>query len=236
MRSNGCLAHYQFIYYTRMASHARKIIVIGAAGVALAAAGVLPSYVFAASDSPTHVSSATHRRLKFEHLGTVSAVADSSITLATKGGTTYTVDVQNARIVKAGTTVPLATVVVGDPIVVIGPTHGTTIDARTVFDKPAARLEHRLERRWAHHRGTIIGGTIATISSGEFTLVPKGHPGRPARPSILIDTNATTVVTRAGQPVPFSALGVNSEVIVSGTREAKDAPLLASKIIIRNRQ
>ena len=217
-----------------MASHARKIIVIGAAGVALAAAGVLPSYVFAASDSPTHFST-THRRLRFEHLGTVSAVADSSITLATKGGTTYTVDVQNARIMKAGTAVSLATVAVGDPIAVIGPTQGTTIDARVVFDKPAARLEHRLERRWAH-RGTIVGGTIATISSGEFTLVPKGHPGRPARPSILVDTNATTVVTRAGQPVPFSALGVNSEVIVSGTREAKDAPLVASKIIIRNRQ
>lgn len=211
-----------------MASHARKIIVIGAAGVALAAAGILPSYVFAAPDSPTHFST-THRRLRFEHLGTVSAVTDSSITLATKGGTTYSVDVQNAKIMKAGSAVPLATVAVGDPIAVIGPVQGTTIDARVVFDKP----NHRLERRLAH-RGTIIGGTIATISSGEFTLVPKGHPGRPARPSILVDTNATTVVTRAGQPVPFSALGVHSEVIVSGTREAKGATLVASKIIIRN--
>ncbi len=225
---------YPFIH-TLMASHARKIIVIGAAGVALAAAGVLPSYVFAASESPTHISSAIHRRLRFEHFGTVSAVADSSITLATKKGTTLTVDVQNAKIMKAGATVPLATVAVGDPIAVLGPAHGTTIDARTVFDKPTARLEHRLERRWERHHGAVIGGTIATISSGEFTLVPKSHPGRPARPSVMIDTNATTVVTHAGQPVPFSALGVNSEVIVSGTREAKGT-LIASKIIIRNRQ
>lgn len=217
-----------------MASHARKIIVIGAASVALAAAGILPSYAFAASDPPTHFFSTAHRRLRFEHLGTVSAVTDSSITLATKGGTTYTVDAQNAKIMKAGSAVSLATVAVGDPIAVIGRAQGATIAARAVFDKPSAQLEHRLERRWAH-RGRIVGGTIATISPGEFTLIPKGHPGRPARPSILVDTNATTVVTRAGQQVPFSALGVHSEVIVSGTHEAKSATLVASKIIIRNR-
>lgn len=212
-----------------MAPQTRKIIVIGAASVALAAAGILPSYVLAAPNSPKHPSAA-HRRFRFERMGTVSSIASSSITLATKKGMVYTVDVQDARILKAGNTVSLATVAVGDHVAVIGPAHGDTIAARTVFDGP----QHALRpQRWARH-GNVIGGMIATISPGEFTLVPKGHPGRPARPAIAVDTNVNTVITRAGQPAPFSALGTDTEVIVSGTREA-DGVLVASKILIRNR-
>ena len=213
-----------------MASHAQKIIVIGATSVALAAAGMLPPYALAAPGSSTQ-SSTISRRLKFEHFGTVSAVAGPLITLATKGGATHTVDVQNARILKAGSKVRVATVMVGDPIAVIGPMQGNTIDAQVVFDTPTSRHE-----RQAAPQGRIVGGTIVTISPGEFTLVPKGHPGRPARPAITIDTNANTIIARMGQQVPFSALGTNVEVIVSGTYEAKKETLLASKIIIRNRQ
>ena len=212
-----------------MASHTQKIIVIGAASVALAAAGILPTYVFAAPGSPTQLST-SHRRLKFEHRGTVSAIDGSSITLDTKKGTTYTVDVQNAKIMKAGSTILLSTVAVGDPIAVMGPTQGKTIDARVVFDKPSTRLEHRLT-----HRGNIVGGTISAISPEGFTLVPKGHPGQSPRPSITVVLDAQTVVTRAGQPVSLSLLGVNSEVIVSGVHQAKSTTLTASKVIIRSR-
>lgn len=197
--------------------------------MALAAAGILPSYVLAAPNSPKHPSAA-HRRFKFERMGTVSSVAGSSITLATKRGIIYTVDAQDARILKAGNTVSLATVAVGDHVAVIGPTQGDTIAAHTIFDGP--RHAPRLTRHARH--GNVIGGTIAAISPGEFTLVPKGHPGRPARPAITVDTNVSTVITRAGQPAPFSALGTDTEVIVSGTRAA-DGVLVASKILIRNR-
>jgi hypothetical protein len=200
-----------------------KIIVIGAAGVALAAGGVLPSFVFAATDSRTSSSSTAHRRFGFEHVGTVSSVNGSSITLAARNGVTYTVDAENAKIVKGGSTTSLSAIVVGDPIAVIGPTQSTTIDAKAIFDGPHATSEHH---------GTIVGGTIATISSGELTLIPKTHLNRRARPDITVTINADTVVTKAGQVVTLNSLIAGTNIIVSGTRESSTT-LTATKIIIR---
>lgn len=208
-----------------MALHARKTIVIGAASVALAAAGILPFYAFAAPNPRATHPSAAHRRFGIERLGTISSINGSSVTLTTKKGVLYTVDAQHAKIMKDGVSASLAAVAVGDPIAVIGHAKGDNITARVVFDGPRVREERR---------GLIIGGTVTTVAPGEFVLAPKGHHNRPARPAVTVDTNADTVITRAGQVVPSDTLSAGSEVIVSGTRETNSA-LIASKVIIRKR-
>lgn len=208
-----------------MALYTRKTIVIGAASVALAAAGILPFYALAAPDSNTAHPSAIHRRLGIERLGTVSSVSDSSITLTTKKGLVYTVNIQDAKIVKEGVAASFAAVSVGDPIAVIGPAQGDAIDAHTVLDGQSTRLGRR---------GGIIGGTVTTVSSGEFTLIPKSHPGHPVRPPVLVNITADTIVTRAGQKVSLGTLSTGSEAIVSGTHE-QNGTFVASKIIVRKR-
>ena len=208
-----------------MALHARKTIVIGAASVALTAAGILPFYAFAAPNPRATHPSATHRRFGIERLGTISSINGSSVTLTTKKGVLYTVDAQHAKIMKDGVSTSLAAVAVGDPIAVIGHAKGDNITARVVFDGPRVREERR---------GLIIGGTVTMVAPGEFILAPKSHPNRPARPAVTVDTNIDTVITRAGQVVSPDALSTGSAVIVSGTRETNGA-LIASKVIIRKR-
>ncbi|HUY62528.1 MAG TPA: DUF5666 domain-containing protein [Candidatus Paceibacterota bacterium] len=208
-----------------MASPIRKLIVIGAASVALAAAGIVPSYALA-SQNPRTNAPAGHRRFGGGRFGTVSGVDGSSITLATHAGATYTIDAGNARIIKAGSDAPLSAVTVGDPIAVFGTTTAPeTIDARVIVDGPPARRAKR---------GGIIGGVVGAVSAGTFTLTPKGHPGRPPRPAVTVVTDTETVVTKAGQSIPFTSLASGIEIIVSGTRES-NGTFLASKIIIRNR-
>lgn len=195
---------------------ARNVVVIGAAGVAFAAAGLLPAYALAAQDARPQHSSSTQRRF-----GTVSAVSGTSITLSTKDGATYTVDARDARIVQAGGNATLSSVAVGDPIAVIGPTP----DGETTI----------VERSHSAHRGVIVGGTVVAVSSGTITVMPKSRPGGIARPAVTVSTDAQTVYTKAGQTLSPSALPVGADVIVSGTREVGSTDMLASKILVRAR-
>lgn len=200
-----------------MASSVQRLIIIGAASVTLAAAGVLPSYALAATSN--------YRRFGEGRFGTVAGVGDASITLATKGGTTLTVDTAGARIVKAGNDASLSAVSVGDPVAVFGTAEASgALEADIVVDTPVRRARY----------GGIIGGTVESVAAGAFSLVPKTNPGKSARPPVTVDTDTATVITKGGQPVPFTALTAGTSAIVSGT-EAQNGLFLASKIIIRGR-
>lgn len=197
-----------------MRKTARNVVVVGAAGVAFAAAGLLPAFALAAQDARTPGSSATQRRF-----GTVSAISGSTITLSTKDGATYTVDARNARLVHAGGDAALSAVSVGDPIAVIEP---STADESTVGG-------------YAHaaQRGVIVGGSVVAVSSGTLTVMPKSRPGGIARAAVTVTTDARTVFTKAGQTLSPSAVPVGADVIVSGTREIGSMDLLASKVLVR---
>lgn len=67
--------------------------------------------------------------------GTVSSVSGTSITLAAKNGTAYTVDASAAKIMKGkGTAATAADVQAGDAIAVFGTSTGTSISATMIFD------------------------------------------------------------------------------------------------------
>jgi hypothetical protein len=67
--------------------------------------------------------------------GTVASISGNSITLTRKDGTAITVDATNAKIMKDKTTVlALTEVKVGDTLMVMGTTSGTTVTATTIID------------------------------------------------------------------------------------------------------
>ena len=209
---------FSVIYYD-MASPAKNIVVIGAVSVALAAAGVLPSYAFAAPSTRTAGAVASGpRRFGFKYVGTVSSVNGSFITLAGEDGSLHIVDARDAHIVKAGALATPSAVAVGDPIAVIGSAQRESVSA--LLDT-------------AQNRNVTVGGDVVAIGHSTITLIPKSHPGRPMRPMMEIALETQTVVTNAGHTVFLDAISVGSHVVVSGARDAQGG-MTAEKIVIRS--
>jgi hypothetical protein len=69
--------------------------------------------------------------------GAVTAVSGSSITVTNASNVTYTIDASSATLVKGGTTSTLASVAVGDELVVQGTVNGTSVTASSVIDQGA---------------------------------------------------------------------------------------------------
>ncbi len=67
--------------------------------------------------------------------GKVTLVSGSTVTITNKSNTTYTVDLTNAKIVKAGKNAVIADVVVGDTVLVQGTINGTSVIATSVVDQ-----------------------------------------------------------------------------------------------------
>jgi len=70
--------------------------------------------------------------------GTVSSVNGSTISLANKGNTTYTVDASSATVFKNNATSSIGNVATGDSIIVQGSVNGTSVTASSVIDHGAA--------------------------------------------------------------------------------------------------
>lgn len=71
--------------------------------------------------------------------GTISAVNGTTLTVAGKDGTTYTVDASNAKVVTVAsgakpTEATLAALVVGDTVGIHGDVNGTTVTAKHIVD------------------------------------------------------------------------------------------------------
>jgi hypothetical protein len=78
--------------------------------------------------------------------------------------------------------------------------------------------------------GSVFSGTIEAASQDGILVERKQKSGASAL--IAVDTDRDTVVSRGGQQLPFAALSLGSEVIVSGTK-TPDGAILATKIIVR---
>ncbi len=73
--------------------------------------------------------------------GNVTAVSGSSLTVTNEGNTTYTVDATNATIKKGVATSTVASIAIGDSVLVQGTVQGTAVTASSIIDhgtKPAA--------------------------------------------------------------------------------------------------
>ena len=84
--------------------------------------------------------------------GSVTAINNSTLTVANASNVTYTVDASNAKIVKNGTTTALSDVATGDAVVVQGTVNGTLVVASSVVDQGS--------------KSSATGGTLAGGGSG----------------------------------------------------------------------
>jgi hypothetical protein len=151
-------------------------------------------------------------------VGTVASVATSPsdvITLTTKHGTTWTVDVTGSTTYtdSAVTSPTFADVAVGDELFVYGTTTATdTVSATnvTIMVKP------------------VVVGTVATTPSGDtFTLTAwKGQ-------TWTVTVTGSTAYTERGVTSPtLSNVVVGDEVVVYGTSTGTDAVAATSVVII----
>lgn len=67
--------------------------------------------------------------------GSVASISGSSLTVTNASNVTYTVDASNATIMKGGVTSTIASVAVGDNVVVQGTVNDTTVTASSVIDQ-----------------------------------------------------------------------------------------------------
>ncbi len=67
--------------------------------------------------------------------GSVTAISGTTtLTVTNKSNVTYTVDVSNAKVEKAGTSTTVSAIAVGDNVIVQGTVNGTSVTASSVID------------------------------------------------------------------------------------------------------
>ena len=81
--------------------------------------------------------------------------------------------------------------------------------------------------------GSIFSGTVETSDTGSLVVRRKRRAESSDSGLVAVDTDYTTIASRAGLSVPVGTIGPGTQVIVSGTRN-QDGSVLASKIIVRS--
>ena len=94
--------------------------------------------------------------------GSVTAISGASLTVTNASNVTYTIDTTSATIVKNGTTSTIASVAVGDGVVVQGAVNGTSITASSVIDH-GARGTQASSTGPGGPRGGSFGGIFSAI-------------------------------------------------------------------------
>ncbi len=220
--------------------HHRHSIVIGSALLASLALGASTAFADTAATSGQGIDSRggmmrMHRAPGV--FGTVTAVSGTTITLTAKGfgpnasgsGSTYTVDASSATVEKDGAASTLASVLVGDTVMVEGSVSGTSVTATRIMNGRPPMMEGR-----GHGRGEGRGMRFGTSTENGMGIIPAGN-GQPvvagsvtsisgtnfaiankAGASFTVDASSATV-TKQGASSSVSAIAVGDTVIVQGT-------------------
>lgn len=166
-------------------------------------------------------------------MGTVSAVSGSSITVAGKNGTTYTVDGGTAQITKivsgARTTIAVGDVQSGDTLTVFGTVSGTSVTAQRIIDGTV--WTHNEKRGGNGRIGTMMPpvafGSVSSVNGTSITVAGKNGS------TSVVDASASTIVKFTGKTpttIPVSAIQTGDTIVVFGTVSASGA-ITATKII-----
>ena len=95
--------------------------------------------------------------------GTVTAINGSTLTITNKSNVTYTVDASSATIEMSGASSTLASVGVGDMVVVQGTVNGTSVTASSVIDSGAHAAAGSSASNTSHPGG--MGGILGGIGN-----------------------------------------------------------------------
>jgi Domain of unknown function (DUF5666) len=140
---------------------------------------------------------------------TISAINGNAVSLKSANGWTRTIDTTGVKITRAGTTINVGDLKVGDRISVSETrnSNGTyTVNQLTlVLDQ--------------------VSGTVSKLDAGSITVTRPGGTS-------TIDTSASTVYRRAGQPISRSDIAVGQRVTAQGTT-ASDGSLAAETVDVQ---
>lgn len=141
--------------------------------------------------------------------GTVSSVSGTTIVVAGKDGTNYTIDAANAKVMKAAegaapASVTVSAIATGDTVMVRGTVSGTSVVATDIMDgmPPHGMMGGR-------GMGGIMG-TVSAISGSTLTVTTKDGG------TITVNAGSATVRTK-GTTSSLSSLKIGDTVHVGGT-------------------
>lgn len=136
--------------------------------------------------------------------GTVTAVNGNSLSVSGKNGTTYTVDATNATVKKAGSSIQVSSIAVGDVVMVRGTVSGTSVTATAIMDGVP---------RMGMGNKNGIAGTVTAVSGTTITLTSRNGT------VYAIDASSAKLTTgfRAKTPITVSDVKVGDLIVASGT-------------------
>lgn len=169
-------------------------------------------------------------------VGTVTAVNGSTLTVSAvnpKDSTTtvYTVDASNAKVTKDHAASTPTAIAVGDQVMIVGTTNGTTITATHVFNdkmmsgKGMDRKEMQMTTEMPAGNGQpVIMGTVSAVNGTSLTVTNK------AGATYAVDA-ATTKFTKVGvEPTAtITNIAIGDTVIVQGA--VNGSAVVASSVI-----
>lgn len=160
--------------------------------------------------------------------GTVSAVSGNTLTVASKQGvganvvsTTFTVDATNAKVMKNNVAGTVASILVGDTVVVQGTVSGTNVVATNIRDGVMMREGegNKTEKgdkvkqilpAFTGNGQPVVAGTVSAINGAILTITNKSNV------TYTIDT-ANAKIMKDQNTILVSNIAVNDNVIVQGT-------------------
>lgn len=223
-----------------MKSYKTQII----AGSAIAGTLLMAGTAFAATSTPHwgpsmgHIQGGTRPGV----MGKVTAINGSTLTIsgmsrgsrmqnsntATASSVTYSVDASAATVMKAGATSTVASIAVGDNVMVQGTVSGTNITATVIRDGMPAGMhpgQGGSQGGMMNFKGNgqpVIGGTVSAISGSTLTVTNTNNA------AYSVDDTGATVI-KQGATSTASNIATGDRVVVQGT--VNGTSVTASSII-----
>jgi hypothetical protein len=168
-------------------------------------------------------------------LGQVTAESGTSLTVASRGfgpnaaTTTYAVDASKATVDKAGTTIVLSDVAIGDSVMIEGTVSGTNVVATKIHDglPPRGMMGGRgwdKDNASSTPRGMgmmppaiqgngqpLVGGTVSAVSGSTITITNNNGGS-----TYSIDASGAKI-TKAGAAIALTQIAVGDAVLAQGT-------------------
>jgi hypothetical protein len=167
-------------------------------------------------------------------IGTVKSISGNSIILTCKNGIDYSVDATSAKITKAGASITLSAIVVGDTLVVKGTVTGVNVVATAIVDglgKPGMAFgkEGRNEMRMTNS----IFGQIISIVGSSFTVQTRVMPkSATTTTEWTVTTDSNTKILKNGQAGTIGSLSAGQNVAVTGVKNISAQTIAANPVNI----
>lgn len=165
--------------------------------------------------------------------GVVTSVGINTIMVQSKQGTstatsTFTVDVTNAKIFKDKATTTIASILVNDTVLVLGPVTGTSVVATAVYDgklpviiqkikeeRQEVRKDRREDRRADRMIGSGVAGIVSAISGNTISVIGRMGTSTATTTYAVDATNAKFYKDKATTTI--ASIVVGDKVLVEGT-------------------